>query len=291
MDIGTLSASVASSVVSRIICYPLDTIAIQHTSSTRRPLLSVPFRTYYRGLPISVVIVTPAVALYLCTYRQSKESLFPYFGDTTPTYILAGTIAELASSVLWTPLEVLKARLQISQTAQDGALLHNLRDIVRAEGIKGFYRGYALGLATFVPYNAVWWSVYENVKKMEAVEKMGAPAQAAIGSVLAVSASAGLIHPLDLVKTRWQVATSGTVGALAGAEGGRGSDREGLGQIVRNVVSESGGSWRGFYKGFGPRLGCSVPSALIMMTVFEYFKPDETMKVGGEKEATKTTEL
>lgn len=281
MDTGTLTASVTSSIVSRAICYPLDTIAIQHTSSTRRPLLSVPLSTYYRGLPVSVAIVTPAFALYLCTYRQAKTSLTPYLGDTTTNYAAAGAIAELVSSLLWTPFEVIKARLQISTTAKEGALLHNLREIARAEGVRGFYRGYFMGLAIFIPYNAIWWGVYENAKKTAFVQdKLAAPLQAAVCSTAAVVASSGLLHPLELVKTRYQVSTSGTVGALAGKGGGdatRGSDQRGVRQVVRNVLRESKGSfWRGFYRGYGPRLACSIPSSLIMMTVFEHLKPDIT---------------
>src|SRR3954462_4579049 len=101
MDLQTLFASCSASVISRLICYPLDTIAIQHASSTKRPIFSVPFRTYYRGLGASTVLVTPAVALYFMTYRQSKEYFLPRFGDTTANYVLSGTVAEIASSVVW----------------------------------------------------------------------------------------------------------------------------------------------------------------------------------------------
>ncbi|RDW72804.1 hypothetical protein BP6252_06711 [Coleophoma cylindrospora] len=278
MDINTLSASVASSIISRIVCYPLDTIAIQHTSSTRRPIFSVPLRSYYRGVGVSVCMVTPAFALYLCTYRQSKESLLPYLGDTTLNYVASGTVAEISSSLLWTPMEVMKARLQISTTEQEKKLLYNLKQIAQNEGIKGFYRGYAMGLGIFIPYNAVWWSVYENVKKMDAIAGFSLPAQTALSSIAAVTASAGLIHPLDLVKTRYQVATSGTVSDVAHTSVGalRSLDQKGIAQIITNVMAESGK--RGFYKGFVPRLCCSVPSSLIMMSVFEYLKPDETAK-------------
>lgn len=134
-----------------------------------------------------------------------------------------------------------------------------------------------MGLAIFIPYNAIWWGVYENSKKTSFVSSLSVPAQAAVCSTAAVAASSGLLHPLELVKTRYQVATSGTVGALAASDEVRGSDRRGLGQIVRNVLKESGGNfWRGFYRGYGPRLACSVPSALIMMTVFEHLQPDKT---------------
>ncbi|KAI9644437.1 hypothetical protein NHQ30_006458 [Ciborinia camelliae] len=275
MDSGTLLASVASSLISRIICYPLDTIAIQHTSSTRRPIFSVPLRNYYRGLPVSVCMVTPAFSIYLCTYRQTKESLYPYLGDKTALYATSGIAAELTSSFLWTPFEVLKARLQISRTVKDGQLFSNIREIWTNEGLTGFYRGYWIGLGIFIPYNAVWWGVYENMKKWDGVERLPVAVRPAVCSIAAVCMSAGLLHPLELVKTRYQVATSESVAALGVMRDEiRGRDREGIRQVVRNVVREGNGSLRQFYKGFGPRLCCSIPSSLIMMSVFEHFKPE-----------------
>ncbi len=277
MDLGTLGASTGSSIVSRIICYPLDTIAIQHSASTRRPIFSVPFRTYYRGMGVSIAIVTPAVGLYLCTYRQAKESLMPYLGETTWNYIASGTIAELASSFLWTPLEVIKARLQISKTAKEGKLLHNVHDIMKHEGIKGFYRGYFVGLAVFVPYNAIWWSTYENTKK--ATSFTSASAQAAAGSVAASIVSTLIIHPFDLLKTRFQVSTSQTISSLgAGSVNAhsRSDDSRGMRYVFRNLWREAG--WRGLYMGLVPRLMCGIPSSMISMAVFEYFKPDANTK-------------
>jgi len=157
-------------------------------------------------------------------------------------------------------------------------LLYNLQQIVRNEGIKGFYRGYAIGLGIFIPYNAIWWSMYENTKKMSTVAEFSPPLQAAICSTAAVVVSGSVMHPLDLVKTRYQVATSGTVNAVAHtvAGAGRALDQKGLMQIVRNVLTESGKM--GFYKGFLPRLCYGVPSSLIMMSVFEYIKPDDTSR-------------
>ncbi|KAF3908983.1 Mitoferrin [Dactylellina cionopaga] len=271
MDLQTLFASCCASVVSRLVCYPLDTIAIQHASSTRRPIFSVPFRTYYRGLLPSTVLVTPAIALYFTTYRQSKALLIPHFGDTTTTYLLSGTIAELASSFVWTPLEVIKSRLQISKTAADGRLSENLKQIWRNEGIRGFYRGYLLGLVVFIPYNGIWWSVYEHTKKA-LPQNWPIFSQAAFGGSVATITSICICHPLDLIKTRYQVATTATVGRVGGE---RLEDARGVMKVVRNVWAEKKFG-RGFYNGLGARLVCSTPSSLISMAVFEYLSPDRT---------------
>jgi solute carrier family 25 iron transporter 28/37 len=274
MDLQTLFASVSANVAARVFCYPLDTIAIQHASSTRRPLLSVPLRSYYRGVNASVAITTPAVALYYCTYRATKEYLMPHLGDSTYNYIAAGTVAELVSSLLWTPLEVVKSRLQISTTKQDGRLVWQLRDILRREGIRGFYRGYFMGLAIYTPYSLASWTVYENAKKLPS--DLSYTTKVALSAGLSTICVQGLVYPFDLVKTRYQVATSGTVAALEGDAAvkgaGRSSDKLGIRQILKNVMRESGR--KGFYAGFGPRLMCSFPSAVITMSVIEYLKPD-----------------
>ncbi|KAG9247607.1 mitochondrial carrier domain-containing protein [Calycina marina] len=274
MDFHTLGASVAANVLARVACYPLDTIAIQHASSTRRPIFSVPLRSYYRGIGASISITTPAVALYYCTYRAAKASLMPYVGDSTYNYIASGVTAELASSLLWTPLEVVKARLQISRTGRDGRLLYQLRDIAKKEGIRGFYRGYLMGLGIYIPYNAISWAVYENMKKLPA--DLSYATQVALSAGTATICVHGLIYPFDLVKTRYQVATSETVAEVAGVTG-RSSDKHGIKQILRNVMRESGK--KGFYAGFFPRLMCSFPSTVITMSVIEFVKPDTPVVV------------
>jgi solute carrier family 25 iron transporter 28/37 len=270
MDWSTLGASVSANVAARVVCYPIDTIAIQHASSTRRPIFSVPLHTYYRGIGTSTAITTPAVALYYCSYRATKTALMPYLGDSTYNYIAAAGVAELSSSLLWTPLEVIKSRLQISRTGRDGKLLYQLRDIARTEGFRGFYRGYFMGLAIYTPYSLASWTVYENTKKLPA--DMSYSAKVAVSAGTATICVNGLVYPFDLVKTRYQVATSGTVAAIADTTKSRSSDQMGIKQVFKNVKAESG--LRGFYAGFLPRLMCAFPSSVITMSVIEYLKPD-----------------
>ena len=103
-----------------------------------------------------MVLLTPATAIYLTSYRATKEALLPHLGDSTMNFLVSGTVSELVSSIIWTPLEVIKSRLQISKTAKDGKLLSNLREIYSKEGLPGFYRGYLMGLVVFIPYNGIW---------------------------------------------------------------------------------------------------------------------------------------
>ncbi|CZR58250.1 uncharacterized protein PAC_08141 [Phialocephala subalpina] len=272
MDITSLvenvGASAAGSIISKLTCYPLDTIAVQYQTSTRRPLLSIPLKAYYRGIGVTILTVTPATALYLTTREAAHNAFLPHLGDGALNDATSGVTAELAGSILFTPMEVLKARLQISSSGEEGKLLYQLRKIAGTEGFRGFYRGYVMGIASYIPFNVLWWTTYGNIRRSMSERSM--VTQIACGAGVAAMCSAAFIHPLELVKTRYQVATSDTVAAVGGVVGSRSSDQEGLRQVVRNVMRESGP--KGFYAGFLPTLMRSVPSSTIMMVVFESLK-------------------
>jgi solute carrier family 25 iron transporter 28/37 len=274
MDVTSLTlnvgASAAGSIISKLSCYPLDTIAVQYQTSTSRPLSSIPLKGFYRGISITLLTVTPATALYLTAREAAQVALLPHLGDSALNDATSGILAELAGSVLFTPMEVLKARLQISRSGEEGQLVYQLKEIARKEGFRGFYRGYMMGIASYIPFNVLWWTTYGNIRR--SMSERSSVVQIVCGSGVAAMCSAAFIHPLELVKTRYQVATSDSVAATGVVAGSRSSDQEGLRQVVRNVTRESG--VRGFYAGFFPTLLRSVPSAIIMMSVFEHLKAE-----------------
>ena len=127
-----------------------------------------------------------------------------------------------------------------------------------------------MGIASYLPFNVIWWTTYGNIRRN--MSERSHVAQTACGAGTAAMASAAVIHPLELVKTRYQVATSDTVAAAGAVAGSRNSDQEGLRQVARNVMKENG--VKGFYAGFLPTLLRSVPSSIIMMIVFEHLKAE-----------------
>lgn len=137
-----------------------------------------------------------------------------------------------------------------------------------------------MGLVVFIPFNGIWWTVYEHTKQSLAPSHWDLSSRAAMGGAMATIMSCSVCHPLDLVKTRYQVATTGTVGRVGGERLG---DARGVMSVVRNVIAE--GKWgKAFYKGLGARLACSTPSSLISMAVFEYLSPDTTSAENNKKE-------
>jgi len=130
------------------------------------------------------------------------------------------------------------------------------------------------------------WTTYEHTKKVSPFREPFA--QAALGAAAATTITTLACHPLDMLKTRYQVSTSNTIASLDAAAGAatastakirkealtRSDDHKGIKYVVRNVLREAG--WRGLYLGLVPRLVCSVPGSLITMSVFEYYNPDKS---------------
>lgn len=134
------------------------------------------------------------------------------------------------------------------------------------------------------------WTTYEHTKKVSPFREPFAAA--ALGAVAATTITTLACHPLDLLKTRYQVSTSNTIASLDAPVAAttaaattstahirkdalmRGDDHKGIKFVARNVLREAG--WRGLYLGLGARLVCSVPGSLITMSVFEYYSPDRS---------------
>lgn len=228
----------------------------------------------------------------MVSYRQSKRELTPYLGENSITnYVISGSVAEIASSVIWTPMEVVKGRMQISSSGVGTFEL--IRDIKRNEGIKGFFRGYWMGLVVFLPHSVVWWTTYEEVKRVlgeqqsksysssgdndisdiEADEKKIVdlseltPTHYAIASAAATVVAQTATNLLDVVKTRQQLAVSHEIATL------RPDDQLGVFQVGRNLIREVG-FFRACFKGLHIRLLQSLPSSILSMVIVESLNPD-----------------
>lgn len=192
-------------------------------------------------------------------------------------------------------MEVMKNRLQTESMIYrlDGTLAaarHEMtatktavlaRNIWAEEGLRGFFKGYFLALAVFVPYTMTYFSVYEQLKVV--AQRRQSPDNLTtnplspsppstplsfqsylICSAIACTLAASLSNVLDVVKTRWQISTS-QAGGLEREY--RTSPRE----IIRRMWREEGG-WRAFTRGMGARVAWAVPATTISMTCFEVLK-------------------
>lgn len=272
MDISTIVSSVVSSTSTKCICHPIDTLRTigQATDGGYR----LPLRRYWAGLAPSVALSVPGFTAYLVAYRQTKASLSETLGPQSLTnYIASGAVAEIASSWIWTPCEIIRGSQQISFKSQ--STLSLISRIWREEGLRGFYHGYWMGIAVFLPYSVAWWVVYERVREGMATRKETSVANLSPQyHAMAAAAAAGVAvvstNFLDIVKTRQQLAHSPEIGAL------RPDDRKGIFTIAKNLINEQG--WRrAIFRGMGMRLLSTTPSTALSMAIMEWLHPDPTI--------------
>lgn len=275
MDFTTVASSVVASASARLVFHPVDTLRTisQTTGGTYR----IPVNRLWSGLLPGIGFTVPGFTAYLVAYRQSKAMLTPYCGSSSiQNYILSGSIAEIASSFVWTPTEVLKGRMQIASKSLNTFQL--MKQVYLQEGLKGFFHGYFMGLVVFLPHSVVWWVTYESLldKWKQSKQSEMQPYNYAVCAASATSSAVVCTNFLDVIKTRQQLSHSPEVAKL------RPTDKDGLKSIVKNLVSEKG-LLRAFVRGMPLRLMSTVPSSALAMAIMETLHPDPTATIVQEE--------
>ncbi|CAG8677805.1 2479_t:CDS:2 [Rhizophagus irregularis] len=271
-----VDSSIAA-VISRLCTHPLDTIRVRLQANTTNTfsrsngklvnnlfiqlIRKTPIKSYYNGLAIAASLGIPALSSYLFVYDKTKYFLSNRLNikDTSAlNYMASAAIAEICSGVFWTPMEVLKSKLQTCGTSNEMNRINTLQMsklILENEGIKGFFRGYLLSLVVFIPHTMIYFVLYEKFKIWTKSERKLTNNDYLINSAAACSIAGSISNVLDIIKTRWQVSFS----------------KETPLKIMKNMYKNEGGL-RAFTKGMGARVLWMVPSSSISMTIYEILK-------------------
>ncbi|CAM0872765.1 unnamed protein product [Alopecurus aequalis] len=214
-----LAGSVAG-VVEHTAMFPVDTLKthMQAASPPCRPTLSLgaALRTavsgesgalaLYRGLPAMALGAGPAHAVYFSVYEFAKSRLTDRFGANNPAaHASAGVLATIASDAVFTPMDTVKQRLQLTSSPYSG-VAHCVRTVFREEGLRAFFVSYRTTVLMNAPYTAVHFSTYEAAKRVlgdMAADEESLAVHATAGAAAGALAAA-LTTPLDVVKTQLQ---------------------------------------------------------------------------------------
>eukprot|EP00835_Amoeboradix_gromovi_P004923 NODE_419_length_8955_cov_0.206527.p3 type:complete len:165 gc:universal NODE_419_length_8955_cov_0.206527:7041-7535(+) len=123
---------------------------------------------------------------------------------------LSGAIAGLATAFISVPLDVIKTRLQ-NNTLQSSKYIFvtGLVKIYKKEGIRGNYRGLSPTLMGYLPTWAIYFSVYEPLKReLMILQKQGYLSNYSVYSLSAMTAgicSTAVTNPFWVIRTRFMV--------------------------------------------------------------------------------------
>lgn len=181
--------------------------------------------------------------------------------DTSPSFCIA-------------PLDVLKIRLQLQYHSLADPLSNQLprsslgvaavaRDIVRHEGITGFWKGNIPAEGLYLSYGAVQFLAYRSTNQLleHLVEggdvKIPGAAKSFFAGAVAGTTATTATYPLDLLRTRF--AAQGTNRVY-----------DGLAASIRDITRHEG--FTGFFRGLTAGIGQVVPYMGLFFALYESFK-------------------
>ncbi|KAH9994978.1 mitochondrial carrier [Russula compacta] len=156
-----------------------------------------------RTLPTASSSLTPA----------SKPPAEPWLSPQVSSYFIAGGIAGATSRTVVSPLERLKIIQQVQPRNSGKQYKGVWRSLVRMwkeEGFKGLMRGNGINCIRIIPYSAVQFTTYEQLKKWftsNGRKKLDTPTRLASGALAGIT-SVCTTYPLDLVRSRLSIATA-----------------------------------------------------------------------------------
>ncbi|KAM0002893.1 putative mitochondrial carrier protein [Helianthus debilis subsp. tardiflorus] len=274
-----IAGSIAG-MVEHMAMFPIDTIKTRMQVLGSCPIKSAGLRQaihsilksdgpagFYRGIAAMGLGAGPAHAVYFSMYELCKETFTnPNNNNSYHNSIGhagAGVCATVMSDAVFTPMDMVKQRLQLGIGGRYKGVWDCVKRVLREEGFGAFYASYRTTILMNAPFTAVHFATYEAAKR----GLMGVSEESVSDERLVVHATAGaaagalaaaVTTPLDVVKTQLQ------------CQGVCGCDRYANGSIkdvLKTIVKKDG--YRGLFRGWMPRMLFHAPAAAICWSTYE----------------------
>ncbi|CAH1711510.1 mitoferrin-1-like [Aphis gossypii] len=210
-----------------------------------------------RGMGTVIIGAGPAHALYFASYEHLKQKISHQTPlNTTVSSGVAGCVSTIIHDAIMTPTDVVKQRLQMSNSPYNG-ILNCVSSIWRTEGLGAFYRSYMVQLFMNAPFQIVHFMTYDYCQNFLNPDKIYNPLYHMISGGVAGGLASAITTPLDVCKTLLNTQTTNV-------------RVEGLFRAVTTVYTLGGPG--GFFRGMVARVLYQMPSTAISWTTYEFFK-------------------
>lgn len=137
-------------------------------------------RGIYRGFGLTAITQSPASALWWGTYGAAQHIIWRSLGyreelKNKPSHVemvtvqaSAGMVAGAVSSVITTPIDTVKTRLQVMDNYGDGrpSVTKTVEALLKEDGWWGFYRGFGPRFLNMSLYGTSMIVTYELIKRL-----------------------------------------------------------------------------------------------------------------------------
>jgi len=219
-------------------------------------------RTLWRGVSSVVLGAGPAHAVHFGVLEAVKELAGGNeAGNQWMAHSLAGASATIAADALMNPFDVIKQRMQIHKS-EFRSVFTCARVVFRTEGLGAFYVSYPTTLAISIPFNAIQFTVYEQVKRFMNPRGEYSPSSHMVAGAVAGAVAAAVTTPLDVAKTILQTRGTSKEADIRGVKG--------MFDAFRVIWNRDG--LKGFSRGLTPRVMTIMPSTALCWLSYEFFK-------------------
>ena len=286
-------AGAGSGVLSAVLLQPADLLKTRVQQSRSSTLLSTiksiasgpnPIRQFWRGTLPSTLRTGFGSAIYFSSLnalrrraslaaasrtdvgvrRGEHSSSLPKLSNTAN--LATGAVARTWAGLIMMPVTVLKVRFE-SNLYSYNSLFSASKDIMRTEGIRGFFAGFGATAVRDAPYAGLYILFYEQSKRR--LSHLASRIEESSGSTktLSSSTSAGInfisgvaaaglgttiTNPFDAIKTRIQLMPDRYTNLVHAA---------------KKIVTEEG--VRSLFDGLGIRIARKAISSALAWTVYE----------------------
>ncbi|KAK1390334.1 Solute carrier family 25 member 44 [Heracleum sosnowskyi] len=183
-----------SNLISCVYFVPLDVVSqrliVQGLGGTtscngpvdvvRKVMKAEGFRGMYRGFGLTALTQSPASALWWGTYGAAQHIIWrslsyrddlekkPSHMEMVTVQATAGMVAGACSSVITTPIDTIKTRLQVIDDFYVGrpSVMKTINTLLQEDGWWGFYRGFGPRFLNMSLYGTTMIVTYELIKRL-----------------------------------------------------------------------------------------------------------------------------
>ncbi|KAG0364796.1 amino acid transporter arg-13 [Gamsiella multidivaricata] len=308
-------------VAGKFIEFPFDTVKVRlQTQPLDHPIFKGPYDCFrqtvrnegflglYNGLSSPLVGAMLENAVLFVGYRRAQDMLREFVATpdhhhsnsgpaplSIPMLCLSGGISGVFASMVLTPVELVKCKLQVQQIghlytkdAKTGPVpkaLHSgpfsvIKHIYTQNGLRGFYLGHFPTFLRETGGGAAWFGSYEAVCRfLISREQLSAPegktvtqADLAAPHLMLAGAIAGMAYnfilfPADCIKSHMQTQDVLRSHQRSAGGGTAAASKQGFLTTGREIFKSEG--IRGLYRGCGITVARSAPSSAIIFMTYE----------------------
>jgi len=284
-----LAAGGVSGGLARLCVAPLDVVKIRFQVQIDPHVLTAQYRPNYHYKSIYNAFVTickqegvralwrgnlVAEAMWV-SFAAVQFSSFSFYKYTTKRFytnntyglesLLSGGLAGLTATLCVYPLDLLRTRFAAQSIPMvHPTILSAVQTIYRTQGIYGFYYGVCPSLWQLIPYAAMQFYIYDQLKQ-HAADISNNKLAPALAGLAAGSFSKFIVLPFDVVKKRLQI--HGLNLYRQGRSPGR------CPSLINTVIQiHTNEGPRTFFKGAVPAILKAAAQTAIVFTLYEHSK-------------------